>query len=70
MLHTLTGSEEILSKYYAAGGQETFICPLSKHMIYIWYKRWRENSSQINKAEIAYPSMQNDYRLYLKNMQL
>lgn len=53
MLHTVTGSEEILSKQYAAGGQEIFICPLSKYMIYTWYKRWRENSTQVNKSEIA-----------------
>lgn len=74
MLHTVTGSEEILSKQYAAGGQKTFICPLSKHMIYIHVKGIRvkaiksegKHSTQVNKPEIAYPSMQHDYRLYLK----
>lgn len=64
MLHTVTGSEEILSKHYAAGGQETFIYPLSKHVIYTWYKRWRENSTQVNKSEIVNPrEMQYYYRI-------
>lgn len=47
-----------------SGGQEIFIYALSKHMIYTWYKRWRENSSQVNKSEIVCPrEMQYDYRI-------
>lgn len=65
MWHTVAGSEEILSKQYATGGHKTFIGPLSKdNMIYAWYKRWRENSTQVNKTEIVCPrERQYDYRI-------
>lgn len=56
--------DQSLSKQYAIEGQETFTCPLSKHMVYPWYRRWRENSTQVNKPEIVCPrEMQYDYTI-------
>lgn len=66
--HALIGSEQILIKHYAAGRQESFVCPLHTYSVIYTLKSiakkkwWKLKPTKYNKLSAL--EKQYDYRIW------